>query len=180
VDKLEKSGSVVIAIKEENRLEGMLDAMQILGKIVDNQRGADSLVAKYSTQLDKYKDDGLKFKVQSLKLPTVYYVVGFGAGGDYTAPANSHIHEIITLAGGRNIGDSLSNWHISREYLFVQDPDVIFVRTEELPHFVKTYPYTLLTAVKENRVYPIESGWMDVISPRNFLAVEEIRSKISQ
>jgi ABC-type Fe3+-hydroxamate transport system substrate-binding protein len=64
--------------------------------------------------------------------------------------------------------------------LFTQNPDLIFIRSEELSFFVKTYPYNLLDAVKENRVYPIESGWIDVISPRNFLAIEEIGEKIQR
>ena len=202
VEKLEKSGIVVIAIKEEEKLEGMLNAIEMLGKIVDNRKCADSLVQYYGEKLAEYESGGDKISAEQRSggdkisaeraykqnrsphtvhhpPPTVYYVVSFGAGGDYTAPGNSHISEIIRFAGGRNIGDSLTTWNISREYLFVQNPDLIFVRTEDLPHFVKRYPYTLLTAVKENRVYPIESGWMDVISPRNFLAIEEIREKIS-
>jgi len=175
VDKLEKAGIIVIAIKQEEKLEGILDALKILGKIVDNEQVADSLVRYYSGKLEEYKNDVVTAKEMQR---TVYYVVSFGAGGDFTAPANTHISEIIQLAGGMNIGDALSTWNISREYLFAQNPDFIFVRTEDLQHFVKTYPYTLLNAVKKNRVYPIESGWIDVISPRNFLAIEAIREKI--
>jgi iron complex transport system substrate-binding protein len=177
VDKLEKSGITVIAIKQEEKLEGMLEILKILGQIVDNNHVADSLVWYYGNKLEEY-NKFVETKSFSPLLSTVYYVVSFGAAGDYTAPANSHINEIIELAGGQNIGNNLSTWNISREYLFAQNPDVIFVRTEELPHFVKTYPYTLLKAVQENRVYPIESGWMDIISPRNFLAIEEIKEKI--
>jgi len=197
VDKLEKSGITVIAMKQEEKLEGMLDVLKILGQIVDNKQCADSLVQYYGGKLDFYKhaDDADEQDVRRnnknnicenpdhlrhLRAPTVYYVVSFGVAGDYTAPKNSHIHEIIELAGGRNIGDSLSNWNISREYLFAQNPDFIFVRKEDFSHFVKTEPYNLLKAVQENRVYPIESGWMDVISPRNFLAIEEIKRKICQ
>jgi len=182
VDKLEKSGITVIAIKQEEKLEGMLDVLKILGQIVDNKPSADSLVKSYGEKLEKYKRDCF-FNTKCTKNAqrtqrTIYYVVSFGVAGDYTAPKNSHIHEIIELAGGRNIGDSLSNWNISREYLFAQNPDFIFVRKEDFPYFVKAEPYNLLKAVQENRVYPIESGWMDVISPRNFLAIEEIREKI--
>jgi iron complex transport system substrate-binding protein len=175
VDKLEKSGIKVVAIKEEEKLEGMLDALKMLGQIVDNEHLADSLVLYYGGLLDEYK--AVREKDFS-PLPKLYYVVSFGASSYFKAPKNTHINEIIRFAGGRNIGDTLSNWNISREYLFEQNPDLIFVRTEELPHFVKTYPYTLLKAVQENRVYPIESGWMDVVSPRNFLAIKEIREKI--
>jgi len=178
VDKLEKSGITVIAIKQEEKLEGMPDALRLLGKIVDNERCADSLALYYDNKIKEYKNIAINNDLP--KKSTVYYVVSFGAAGDYTAPKKSHINEIIELAGGRNIGDSLSTWNISREYLFTQNPDIIFVRTEDFPYFIKTYPYNLLKAVKENHVYPIESGWMDVISPRNFLAIEKIKGKIRE
>ena len=181
VEKLEKSGITVIAIKQEEKLEGMLDALQMLGQIVNNELGADSLIVYYSNRLEEYQAQNAKYKVQENDTrlpPTVYYVVSFGAAGDFTAPANSHINEMIQHAGGRNIGEALTGWNISREYLFAQNPDIIFIRTEDLSYFVKTYPYNLLDAVKANRVYPIESGWIDVISPRNFWAIEMMREKI--
>jgi len=178
VEKLEKSGIVVIALKQEEKLERILDLLNTLGQIVSNRRCADSLIACYDNLLRSYQDDGGNHTI--VVKPSVYYVVSFGSAGDFTAPANSHINQIIQYAGGRNIGDTLSTWNISREYLFMQNPDLIFIRTEELPYFVKTYPYNLLDAVKENRVYPIESGWIDIVSPRNFLAIEEIREKIRE
>jgi ABC-type Fe3+-hydroxamate transport system substrate-binding protein len=245
VDKLEKSGITVIAIKQEEKLEGMLDALKMLGQIVNNERCADSLGLYYKNLLEEFKVQS-SYKLPrpsgtpsnfegdilpspfslspfylspftlspftfhpspftfhpspftlhpftfhlspftlhpspfTLRKPTVYYAVSFGAAGDYTAPANSHINEIIEYAGGRNIGENLTTWNISREYLFTQNPDIVFISTEDLPYFVKTYPYTLLDAVKEGRVYPIESGWIDVISPRNFWAIELMREKIQE
>ena len=217
VDKLEKSGITVIAIKQEEKLEGMLDALKMLGQIVNNERCADSLGLYYRNLLEEYRTCVTRYTLQALHVtnnteskrclkpqtsnltphtshltphtahltphtshrkPTVYYAVSFGAAGDFTAPANSHINEIIEYAGGRNIGENLTTWNISREYLFTQNPDIIFIRTEDLPYFVKTYPYTLLDAVKEGRVYPIESGWIDVISPRNFWAIEVMKENI--
>jgi iron complex transport system substrate-binding protein len=174
VEKLEKSGIVVIALKQEEKLEGMLDVLKTLGQIVNNSSCADSLIQYYGNKLADCKNEQSVCRTPH----TVYYVVGFGDAGDFTAPANSHINEIIQYAGGKNIGDTLSTWNISREYLFTQNPDIIFIRTEELPYFIKTYPYNLLNAVKECRVYPVESGWIDIVSPRNFLAIEEIKKKI--
>jgi len=176
VEKLEKSGIIVIALRQEEKLEGMLDALKVLGQIVNNSQYADSLVAYYADLLKSYSYNAHEHLEQ--QKPTIYYVVSFGVAGDFTAPKNSHINEIIQYAGGKNIGDTLSTWNISREYLFTQNPDLIFIRTEELPFFVKTYPYNLLNAVKKNRVYPIESGWIDIISPKNFLAIELIRDRV--
>ena len=176
VEKLEKSGITVIAMKQEEKLEGMLEVMDILGKITDKKALADSLIQYYGEKLSQYNT--VRATPAVAPPPTVYYVVSFGTAGDFTAPAHSHISEIISYAGGKNIGDSLATWNISREYLFTQNPNLIFIRPEELPFFIKTYPYTLLDAVKENRVYPIESGWIDIISPRNFLAIEMMKEKI--
>ncbi|MCL2246159.1 MAG: ABC transporter substrate-binding protein, partial [Lentimicrobiaceae bacterium] len=128
VEKLEKSGLTVIALKQEENLEGVLKVMETLGKIVDNPQGADSIVQFYSAQLERFKKNTDGAIYTGHQNPTVYYVVGFGAAGDFTAPANSHINEIIRYAGGRNIGDTLSTWNISREYLFTQNPDLIFIR----------------------------------------------------
>lgn len=172
LEKIEKSGIKIIAIKEENKIEGIYNALEQLGKILNKVDLANQKVKDLKSQLSKVIID------KSLKNKSVYYVVGFGASGDFTAPANSHIHDIITLAGGRNVGDKLNSWSVSREYLFDENPDLIFVRKEDFKFFTTTYPYSELKAVKTNHTYPIESGWMDVISPRNILAIQEINDKI--
>ena len=83
--------------------------------------------------------------------------MGSSVQGDFTAPQNSHIHEIITLAGGQNIGEKLNSWNISREYIFQSDPDIIVIRKEDANAFVHTQPYSNLRAVREGNVFPIES-----------------------
>ena len=54
------------------------------------------------------------------------------------------------------------------------NPDIILVRNEDKEAFLSRYPYTLLDAVKNGRVYGIESGWIDVVSLRNMDAVDYI------
>jgi len=57
VDKLEKSGITVIAIKQEEKLEGMLEALKVLGQILDSEILADSLVGYYEERLEGYKNE---------------------------------------------------------------------------------------------------------------------------
>lgn len=172
VEKIEKSGLKIIAIKEENEISGIYKALTQLGKILNQQQKAEKKIVELKNELSKISIDHSRTK------KSVYYVVGFGPGGDFTAPANSHIHDIIIKAGGRNVGDKISSWSVSREYLFKENPDFIFVRKEDFHTFVSTYPYSELKAVKNKQTFPIESGWIDVISPRNILAIKEIHSKI--
>lgn len=172
VDAIEKMGIPVICIVEESSLEGMAEMMEVVGKITQHEEKGNTEAAKWKEKIAERKANAPAPENRKC----VYYVVGFGDGGDFTAPKNTHIQEIIELAGARNAGDSLTGWNISREYLFKVDPDIIVVRQEDKDAFVSRYPYTLLKAVKNNHVYPIESGWIDVVSLRNMQAVDYIRT----
>jgi len=171
VDAIEKMGIPVICIVEESSLEGMAEMMEVVGKITQCEGKGNAEAAKWRERIAELRGNA----PNPADRKCVYYVVGFGDGGDFTAPKNTHIQEIIELAGGRNAGDSLTGWNISREYLFKVNPDIIVVRKEDRDAFVSRHPYTQLDAVKNGKVYPIESGWIDVVSLRNMQAVDYIR-----
>lgn len=170
VDAIEKMGIPVICIVEEKSLEGMAEMMEVVGKITRCEEKGNAEAAKWREKIAERKAHAPNPDDRKC----VYYVVGFGDGGDFTAPKNTHIQEIIELAGARNAGDSLTGWNISREYLFKVNPDIILVRREDSAAFVSRHPYTQLDAVKRGRVYGIESGWIDVVSLRNMNAVDYI------
>jgi iron complex transport system substrate-binding protein len=172
MEKMERAGLKVVVIREETKLEGLCDALSVIGQLLDKNELADEQIQKIHNQLDSVKSH-----IDTTLAPKkVYYVVGFGEQGDFTAPQNSHIHEIITAAGGENIGKDLTSWSVSREYLFEADPDIILIRKEDLEMYGKTKPYTSLRAVREGHLYPIESGWIDIVSPRNILAIQYINN----
>lgn len=172
MEKMERAGLKVVVIREETKLEGLCDALSVIGQLLDKNELADAQIQKIHNQLDSVKSH-----IDTTLAPKkVYYVVGFGEQGDFTAPQNSHIHEIITAAGGENIGKDLTSWSVSREYLFEADPDIILIRKEDLEMYGKTMPYTSLRAVREGHLYPIESGWIDIVSPRNILAIQYINN----
>jgi len=170
VDAIEKMGIPVICIVEESSLEGMAEMMEVVGKITQCEEKGKAEAASWREKIAERKAHAPNPEDRKC----VYYVVGFGDGGDFTSPKDTHIQEIIELAGARNAGDSLSGWNISREYLFKVNPDIILVRNEDKDAFQSRYPYTLLDAVKNGRVYGIESGWIDVVSLRNMKAVDYI------
>lgn len=174
VEKLEKTGTPLFALKEENSISDLFAVIHTMGDILHCPEKATELVQQYQQEIDSLHYDTIQNK------HTIYYVVGFGETGDYTAPGNSYINDIISLAGGENIAKDLTLWGISREELFKQNPDFIFIRKEDKESFCNTYPYTLLDAVKQGRVFPIESGWIDVLGPRNIEAIKYIHQIIHQ
>lgn len=177
VAAIEQLDIPVITIKEEHELEGLADMMLVLGKITNRCKQAEEAANNWKTRIERLKENA---KANPGTGKSVYYVVGFGDAGDFTAPKTSHIHEIIELAGCRNVGENLTGWNVSREYLFQTDPDIILVRKEDCEAFCSRKPYTMLKAVQNNHVYPIESGWIDGVSLRNLDAVEMLSKLANQ
>ncbi len=172
VETIEKMNVPVITVKEEGKMEGMADKIDVIGKITHHERQAAQQSMWWRESVKQMKAKNNRREGKSI---SVYYVVGFGDAGDYTAPKSSHIHEIIELAGCENVGATLTSWNVSREFLFQSNPDIILIRKEDYQSFCSQYPYTMLNAVEAGHVYPIESGWIDVVSPRNIQAVELIQ-----
>ncbi|MBQ7710466.1 MAG: ABC transporter substrate-binding protein [Bacteroidales bacterium] len=188
VDQLEQMGVPVVCIIEKNHFEDLYGNIRQIGGLIHCEAAADSLITLLQQRVkDEFrisnfeKDSNAKFKIQNSKLtPTVYYVVGFGPTGNFTAGGNTFIDDIIRLAGGRNLAHDVTGWSYSLESLIQNDPDYIVVRREDSAAFCHTQPYTQLTAVKQGRVIGIESGTMDLQVPRNIDAVLYLRSRIKK
>jgi iron complex transport system substrate-binding protein len=176
VENIEKAGISIICLPERSNVEGVFNTLQILGKIFGKENVADSLINNMKNELDKIKS---LYNKESDK-PSVYYVVGYGATGDFTAGKNTYINEIIELAGGINIANNITNWSYSKEELFSKQPDYIIVRQEDLNSFINTSPYKDLNAVKQNKVLGINSSLMDCQTCRSIEAIKTIASFIHQ
>lgn len=178
---IEASGIPIISFKERNTIDGMYDVIRILGDILDKKDKANEIINSSKQRLQEIKEKRENInKAKGLKtLPKIYYVVGFGSSGDFSAGKDTYINEIITLAGGDNIAKNSINWSFSTEELFSKQPDYIFVRKEDSASFVNTHPYTELKAVKNKKVYGIDSEIMDIQTPRSIEAIEFISKVIS-
>ena len=178
-DQMDAMGTPMVCVIEKPRFEALYDNITAIGRLVGKEHEADSLV------------ESLKFKVERLladtslstfnsQLSTCYYVVGFGAGGNFTAGGNTFINDIIRMAGGRNIAEDIDGWSYSLEALVGEDPDYIIVRREDSAAFCGMKPYNTLGAVRQGHVIGIESGTLDLQVPRNIDAVLYLRQRMNQ
>lgn len=167
-------GVPVVCVIEQERYSGLYDNISKIGKLIGRTAAADSLNASLRKQL-------ATLELQTSAPPkTVYYVVGFGPSGNFTAGGNSFINDIIRLAGGQNIAEAVTGWSYSLESLMNQDPDYIVIRSEDSAAFCNTVPYNRLNAVKNGNVIGIESGLIDLQVPRNTTAVQFLFSRLHQ
>lgn len=202
-DQMDQMGVPMVCVIEKPRFEALFDNIVAIGHLVGKEREADSLNAllheknsrigldtvfnESMKNIRSIKDNGVKEDltkaINNLRYteltPSVYYVVGFGAGGNFTAGGNTFINDIIRMAGGRNIAEDVEGWSYSLEALVKADPDYIIVRREDSAAFCTMNPYNTLDAVRSGHVIGIESGTFDLQVPRNIDAILYLRQRMN-
>lgn len=188
-DQMDQMGTPMVCVIEKPHFDALYDNIRTIGNLVGKTHEADSLCNKLMDETraltngdkgDTPSPQTDESKENCQTVPTVYYVVGFGAGGNFTAGGNTFINDIIKMAGGRNIAEEVTGWNYSLEALVQNDPDFIIVRREDSAAFCSMKPYNRLKAVREGRVIGIVSGTLDLQVPRNIDAVLYIRKRMSE
>ena len=171
-DQMDAMGIPMVCVIEKPHFEALYENIAAIGKLVNKEREADSL------------NNMLRDRVNNLSpltshLSPCYYVVGFGASGNFTAGGNTFINDIIRMAGGRNIAEDIEGWSYSLEALVQEDPDYIIVRREDSAAFCCMKPYNRLSAVRNGHVIGIVSGTLDLQVPRNIDAILYLRQRMN-
>ena len=174
-DQMDAMGTPMVCVIEKPRFEALYDNITAIGRLVGKETAADSLCELLSGEVSELLSDSATLSL----CHSVYYVVGFGAGGNFTAGGNTFINDIIRMAGGRNIAEEVEGWSYSLEALVKEDPDFIIVRREDSAAFCGMKPYNTLRAVREGHVIGIESGTLDLQVPRNIDAILYLRKRMN-
>ena len=162
-DKLNELDIKVIVLNPNDSFEGVYSTLTTLGQIVDNNAKADEVVSEMKATVEEVEK-----KVSGLLTPSVYYVVGFGEFGDFTAGGGTFISEMIKRANGNNIADDVEGWSYSLEKVVEHDPEIVIVSKyfDTKSGFVTANGYMDLTAVKEDNVFEIDNNLIDRQGPR--------------
>lgn len=155
------AGIPVACVIEKDNFEGLFENISKIGLLTDRSAGAERLNDSLKKELSEV------FFESTDNVPTVYYVVGYGKSGNFTAGGNTFINDILTKAGTRNIAENITGWEFGLESLLAADPDYIIIRKEDAANFAETEPYRRLSAVKNNRIIAVESAYLDLQVPRN-------------
>lgn len=169
--KIEDLGIKVVVLYDSKDLNGAYNSINTLGKIVNAQNKANDLVSSM-----KKKIADVQQKVKGKKAPKVYYVIGFGKSGDFTATGDTFIAQMISMAGGDNIAKDAINWNYSLEKIIENDPEYIIVSKNYgmKKQFETTAGYKDLSAVKNNKVIEIDDNLLNRQGPRLAEGVEAL------
>lgn len=170
LQKLEEANITVIIIQEEGTLEGVFSGISQIGKIINKKKKANLLIKDMKARIDIVKNSIPDNK------PTVYYVVGFGEYGDYTAGGDTFISQLIELAGGINLAKESIGWTYSLEKIIEGNPDIVicseyYGTPEEIK---KATGYKDLPAIQNGNLYPIDNNLLDRAGPRVVEGIEAL------
>ena len=181
-EQMDAMGTPMVCVIEKPKFEALYDNIKAIGNLVNKEAAADSLIENLKLKIENLltHNDNSQSSTLNSQLPSVYYVVGFGEGGNFTAGGNTFINDIIRMAGGRNIAEGIEGWSYSLEALMKEDPDFIIVRREDSAAFCDMKPYNRLSAVKNGHVIGIVSGTLDLQVPRNIDAILYLRERMKQ
>jgi iron complex transport system substrate-binding protein len=148
---------------------GLLSNIRAIGALTGRTAPAEEQTAAIQSRFQAVADQ----IAETSSDPLVYFELdGTDSARPYTAGPGTFIDMLISLAGGRNLGASLSSaWaQISAEEIFHQDPDIILLGDTAFgvtPDSVADRPgWANLQAVIGGAVYPVNSDWVLRPGPR--------------
>jgi iron complex transport system substrate-binding protein len=161
--KLEELNIPTVVLYGSESFEGVYETIEKVGQVLNANMKASSIITAM-----KQKVSSVEEKVKGKNTPSVYYVVGYGESGDFTATGDTFIGNMIKMAGGKNVAEDAVNWKYSLEKLVEKDPQLIIVSKyyDTKAGFMSAKGYKELSAVKGNKVLEIDNNLLDRQGPR--------------
>lgn len=177
VHSLENLGIRIYYLGNPTDLEGMYANLRTVATLCGKQAEADQLInslkARVAIVLNK-----LKYATEK---PLVFYELdGSDPGKPWTPGPDTFLSKLISLAGGRNVGDSLSTDYaqISLEELLVQNPDLILLGDAAYGTTAEQVAaragWQNLQAVKNGQILPFDDDLVSLPGPRLVDGLEQL------
>jgi iron complex transport system substrate-binding protein len=175
IKKLEDLNIKVIVYSGEQSFDGTYKNINSIAEVLNAKDKATTIIDGMKSKVKEIED-----KVKDAKKPSVYYVVGYGQGGDFTAGKNTFIGQMIELAGGTNAASDTDQFNYSLEKLINKNPDLMicskFYDTKK--GIEAATGYKDLKAVKDDKLFEIDNNLVDRQGPRLADGLEEMAKLI--
>ena len=171
VDRLQSLDIPVFAVNPHD-LESMMQTIQRIGGILNASAKAKTLVEDMRSRMQQV--DALVARID--RRPRVFIQIGISPV--ISAGSNTFIHELVVRAGGINVAAGSSAYpHFSREQVLALAPDVLIITSmSRSGAFEKAKAdwnrLSDMPAVREKRIYTVNSDVFDRPSPRLLDALE--------
>jgi len=165
VEKLEALGIPVYVIDPKN-LDDIIDVVRRFGDLLTAPEASETLIRIMRARIDRV----IKTVARAEKRPGVFFQID--AAPIITIGTNTFIHELITMAGGRNLAAGPQDYpRYNWEEVLVLQPEVAIVASmagghspQELLAGWRRWPQ--IPAVHNNRIHVVDANLIDRPTPR--------------
>ena len=177
VRKLERLGIPVYAVDPRD-LNAVLDTILQLGHLLGADRKAQAIVADMRSRMERVKS----LAATTSHKPGVFFQIGISP--IVSAGTQTYIHELIVMAGGRNLAEGPVPYpRYSREQVLGLSPDVFIItsmaRGASFERVKKEWSkWPSMPAVQNNRILLIDSDICDRPTPRLIDGLEQVARAI--
>lgn len=163
VTKLEELNIKVLVLYGQESFDGVYETITKVAQVLNAKEAGDKVIGDM-----KKKVDSVTAKVKEAKKPSVYYVVGYGKSGDFTAGKGTFIGNMIEMAGGTNAANDVEGWKYSLEKLVEKNPDILVCSKnfETKKGIEGANGYKDLKAVKGGKLLEIDENLLNRQGPR--------------
>lgn len=172
VSELEGVG-LTVAVIQPRDIDGILHDILVIGQITGTEERAQALVASMEERMQVVAS-----KVENVSRPGVFYE-GDCSYGIWTAGSGTFQDELITLAGGRNVGAIKEGYYeISSEVLIWTNDAIDLIVWGDMggvsPDDIEgVLPWNGLTTVQTGKVYVVDPDIVNRPGPRIVDCLEE-------
>ena len=173
VQQLEKIG-LIVYVTNPSDTKGILASILHIGEITSTQKNAKTLVERLQKRLNN-----VTAQTRDKIKPRIFFQIGLDPV--ITAGRGTLINEVIGLAGGINIAgsDTARYPRYSAEGIMGGCPDIVlFAPMANDKEFVTVkkfwQKFKEIPAVKNNKIYPVETDLISRASPRIIDAIEKM------
>lgn len=165
IDLLKKAGLCVELFNTPRSYDEVCSQFIELGKIVGKEKVAQKIVSETTQQVDSIRNTYKNEPLQKM-------LFQIGAKPLFTVLDNTYMADFITFSGGVNIAAGLTGGTITREFVLMKNPDAIIIvdmgiTGEDEIKIWQNYPD--LSAVKQDKIFFIESDMASTPNPPDFL-----------
>lgn len=171
VDALAGYGYPVVVLKSQD-LGEVLESIELVGRSTNSYEKAKELTGDISKEIEEIED--YTRELEEEEKPKVFVMID--TEELYTAGDGTFLNEIISAAGGINIGAEAGRDYfvISEEKLFQEDPDYILCTFQMRDRVLERETWQDLKAVKKGQVYDVDDDIVSRPGPRVAQGVRHI------
>jgi len=163
IKKLEELGIKVAVVISQENFEGAYENIRNIALLANKEEKAEEIIKDMQDKVSFVKSS-----VESVEPKSVYYVIGHGEYGDYTATGDTFIGKMLEIAGGENVAKDATGWKFSLEKLIEANPDVVIAESDPstMQGLEEANGYKDLTAIKNGNLYGVDKDMVSRMGPR--------------